>query len=283
MPDYVENAGGWFLKYKLVVIDLDGTLVDRDGKIAEEDRDSVERLTRNFVTVSVCTGRILKTAAPFVESLKLRSPQILFDGALIYSFADQGTLYSVPLKPDVVQEAITYCRAHNAYLELYSRDVFFAERENWSDEIHRNFFRVEPTFVNFDGIWEREKLLKAELVVHSDEDARKAKLFSDHFQGRFNFSIARTPAYPDVEFLNIVDPGVSKGNALRFLASEMGVYPTEIIAIGDGTNDIPLLKEAGNAVAMGDAPDEVKQVCHYTTLDVEHHGVAAAINYFFPS
>jgi Cof subfamily protein (haloacid dehalogenase superfamily) len=177
---------------------------------------------------------------------------------------------------------VEYCRANNVYLELYSRDFFFAERENWSDEIHRKFFRVEPTFVSFDGIWDREKILKAEMVVGSPEDAQKVKKFADHFNGRINYSVAYTPAYPEVEFFNIVNPEVTKGTALKLLMDEIGVHPVEVIAIGDGLNDIPLLQQAGNAVAMGNAPDEVKAVCQYNTADVDHHGVADAINYFFP-
>lgn len=271
------------MKYKLVVIDVDGTLVDQDGKLADEDKLAIARLVKSYIKVALCTGRVLHTTLPIIEALNLSTPHIMFDGALIDSPLGHATLYRKPILPEVVEEAVAYCRANDIYLELYSREVFFAERENWSDDVHRKFFRIEPAFVCFDGIWERETILKAELVVHSPEEAKKAKGFADQFNGRLGFSIARTPAYPDVEFLNIVNPEVSKGAALNYLASEIGAYRTEIIAIGDGLNDISLLKEAGNAVAMGDAPDEVKQVCQYTTLDVQHHGVAAAINYFFPA
>ena len=68
--------------------------------------------------------------------------------------------------------------------------------------------------------------------------------------------------------------------ALRALASHLGISLTEIIAIGDGVNDISLLSSAGLAIAMGDAPDEVKAVADYVTLDVDHSGLAAAINKF---
>ena len=270
------------MKYRLVVIDLDGTLVDEKGKIADEDRAAVARLNANFVKVSLCTGRILNTTLPYIKELNLATPHIMFDGALIFSPIAHATLSSIVLPPQTVKDAVEYCRANDIYLELYSRDFFFAERENWSDEIHRKFFRVDPTFVNFDGIWDREKILKAEMVVGSPEDAQKAKKFADNFDDRVNYSIAHTPAYPEVEFLNIVNPEVSKGTALRRLTDEIGVHPSEVIAIGDGLNDIPLLQQAGNAVAMGNAPDEVKAVCQYTTADVDHHGVADAINYFFP-
>ena len=75
-------------------------------------------------------------------------------------------------------------------------------------------------------------------------------------------------------------PGVSKGRALEALASYLGISLAEVMAIGDGINDIPLLSVAGLAIAMGNAPDEVKAVADYITLDVDHSGVAAAIEKF---
>jgi len=64
------------------------------------------------------------------------------------------------------------------------------------------------------------------------------------------------------------------------LASHLGVSLTQVIAVGDGTNDISLFTTAGLAIAMGNAPDEVKAVANYVTLDVDHSGLAAAINKF---
>ena len=90
----------------------------------------------------------------------------------------------------------------------------------------------------------------------------------------------KSPSFPDVEFINILAPEVSKGRALEALASHLGVSLSEVAAIGDGTNDIPLFSLAGLAVAMDNAPDEVKAVAHYTTLDVDRSGLAAAVKKF---
>jgi hydroxymethylpyrimidine pyrophosphatase-like HAD family hydrolase len=77
--------------------------------------------------------------------------------------------------------------------------------------------------------------------------------------------------------MNIVDPGVSKGAALRFLSEFYGWKKDEVLAIGDGLNDIPLFEAAGTRVAMGNAYDVLKTMADDITLDVENGGVAAAI------
>jgi hydroxymethylpyrimidine pyrophosphatase-like HAD family hydrolase len=92
--------------------------------------------------------------------------------------------------------------------------------------------------------------------------------------------MARSPAYPGVDFINVVDPGVSKGKALAVLTAHLGISMTEVMAIGDSTNDISLFSEVGLAVAMDNAPDEVKAAAHYVTLDVDQSGLAAAVSRF---
>ncbi|MFH1003018.1 MAG: HAD hydrolase family protein, partial [Chloroflexota bacterium] len=100
------------------------------------------------------------------------------------------------------------------------------------------------------------------------------------FEERLRFSWAMTPAYPEVHFVNIVDPRVSKGKALAALTSYLGIALDEVMVVGDGTNDLPLLALAGLAVAMGNAPDEVKQAADHVTADVDRSGLAAAIARF---
>jgi Cof subfamily protein (haloacid dehalogenase superfamily) len=270
------------LKYKMVVVDIDGTLVDKHGSITPEDKNAITRLINSNVIVALCTGRIVSTTMPIIEELGLKTFDIFYDGALIYNPRTMATIYAKPLDQSVVREAIDFSRQNNIYLELYSSEKFFSERPNWSDEVHRQFFHVEPTFVNFDDISNKESVLKAEVIVHNDEEAVKAKLFKDNFGDRLRCSIARSPAYPDIDFINIVNPQVSKGVALNKLMEFYGYRASEVIAIGDGLNDIPLLQAAGVAVAMGNAFPEVKQVSDYITLDIEQHGVAAAINFFLP-
>jgi len=179
-----------------------------------------------------------------------------------------------------VKEVVEFVRKNDIYLELYSATDYFVEWENWATEIHRNYFKLEPMVVDFAELRGGEKFIKGGLITRDAEEVAKAKSFRNRFDCSLRFSVARSPAYPGVEFINVLAPEVSKGKALTALASHLGVSLSEVMAIGDGTNDISLLSIAGLAVAMGNAPDEVKAVAHRVTEDVGRSGVAAAVKKF---
>ena len=266
--------------YKLLMVDIDGTLVGKGGTISDEDKEALAKAYRSGMLVSLSTGRVAQACVEIMRELSLDGCHIFFDGALVSNLSQGNEVYVQPLSKQIVKQAVEFVRLNDIYLELYSATHYFVERKTWSSDIHHQFFGIEPTMVDFASIWDRERIIKGELVVSSSEEIAKAKSFQCSFGDSLRFSWASTPAYPDVHFINVVDPRVSKGKAMKALASHLGVSLGEVIAVGDGTNDLSLLSTAGLAVAMGNAPDEVKRVADYVTLDVDHSGLAVAINRF---
>ncbi len=262
------------------MVDIDGTLQGRGRTVSTEDGEALAKVRDLGIQVSVSTGRVTRACLGILNELSLEGYHIFFDGALVASPERGEEVYVEPLSPAVLKEAIEFAHLENIPFELYSATQYFAEHENWSTQAHRQFFGLEPTLVDFNGLWERERIIKGGLVALSHEEAEKVMTFRERFDGSLHFSWARTPAYPGVGFINVLAPGVSKGRALEALAPYLGIPLTEVMAIGDGNNDIPLLSVAGLAVVMDNASDEVKAVADYITLDVEHSGVAAAIEKF---
>lgn len=266
--------------YKLLVIDIDGTLLDKKGNISAEDREALAKARDSGVPVSLSTGRMAQACLGVIEQLSLDGYHIFADGALVSNPGQGQEVYVRPISQAVVRRMVEFAHQHEIDLELYSAMRYFAERETWSTEAHREFFDIEPTILDFTGLWEKERIIKGGLVVTTAEEQTKARSFHLHFDSSLRLSWARTPAYPGVDFINILEPQVSKGKALEALALHLGVAMSEVIAVGDGHNDISLLSMAGLAVAMGNAPDELKAVADYLTLDVEQSGLAAAIREF---
>jgi hypothetical protein len=180
----------------------------------------------------------------------------------------------------VVKQAIEFAHQNDINLDLFSATHYFVERETWVSDIRRKFFGIQPIIVDFTKLWQKERIIKVNLVVFSAEERAKADNLRRYFAGSLNFSSTGTPAYPGVDFINVVASQVSKGEALKALASYLGIPLVKVMAIGDGANDVSLLSAAGLAVAMGNASDELKEVADYVTLDIDHSGVAEAIKRF---
>lgn len=261
-------------------MDIDGTLLNGRGLISDADREAIARARQTGVLVSLSTGRALKACLRIVDELALDGHLISFDGALVSSPDLSEEISVQPIDKAAVKQMVEFAHQNKIDLELYSARHYFAERKTWSTQAHCDFFGMESTILDFDGLWGRERIVKAGLVVTSAEEADKAELFRRHFADSLHFSPVMTPAYPGVVFNNILAPMVSKGKALEALASHLGVPLAEVMAVGDGSNDISLLSTAGLAIAMGNAPDEVKSAADHVTLGVEESGLAAAIERF---
>jgi len=266
--------------YKLLVLDIDGTLLDKNGVISAEDRKALTRVCDLGLPVSLSTGRVVTACSEIISQLSLDGYHIFFDGALVSNPNNGEEVYAQPLDKMAVKQAVEFAHLNEINMEFYSATHYFAERETWSTDIRREFFGIEPTTVDFTNLWQWERIIKGTLTVRSAEERAKANRFCLHFEDTFNFSRTKSPAYPEVDFINVLAPGVSKRKALEALASHLGIPMGEIVAIGDGTNDLPLLSAVGLAIAMDNAPDEVKAVADYITLDVDHSGLAAAIKKF---
>lgn len=266
--------------YKLLVVDIDGTLLGQARSISVEDREALAKACDLGMRVSLSTGRAARACSKILNQLSLDGYHIFFDGALVSSPEQGREVYVQPISEVVVRQMVEFAHLHDIDLELYSVTSYFAECETWSTTAHRQFFDIEPTLVDFNGLWEQERIIKGGVVATTPEAVAKAGDFCRQFGDRLHFSWVRTPTYPGVDFINIVAPEVSKGRALKALASHLGVSLAEVMAVGDGRNDISVLTLAGLAVAMGNAPDEVKAIADYITLDVDQSGLAAAINEF---
>ncbi|MFC2033966.1 Cof-type HAD-IIB family hydrolase [Chloroflexota bacterium] len=267
-------------QYKLLVIDIDGTLLGKNNIISAEDKNALARASDSGVRVALSTGRVTEACKDIIHQLSLNGYHIFFDGALVRDPKNDEDVYARPVSEDLVRQIIEYSHLNGINLDLYSSTNYFVESETWVSDIRREFFKIEPTVGGFTNLWKEERIIKGNLTVRSAEEKAKADKFHHHFKSNLGFSWAKTPAYPEVDFINVLTSGVSKGEALEALTSFLGVTLNETVAIGDGANDISLLSKAGLAIAMDNGPDELKAVADHVTLSIEHNGVAAAVDEF---
>lgn len=266
--------------YKLLVSDIDGTLLNRNGEISPVDIEALAEVVRSGIPVSLSTGRVVLAAQKFLDQLALDGSHIFFDGALVFNPSRREEVYVEPIPAELVSEMTGLSHRSKVNLDLFSLDRFFVERESWVSEIRKQFFGLEVNIADFGTIWQQQRIIKGTLVARTDEEKAEVEKFCRHFGDRLAFSLTRTPAYPDIDFTNVIAAGASKGKALEALVSYLGIELSQVAAIGDGGNDLSLLSCAGLSIAMGNASDELKAAADHVTLDVENNGLAAAVRKF---
>jgi Cof subfamily protein (haloacid dehalogenase superfamily) len=268
------------VKYKLLVVDIDGTLINREGNVSEENREALSVAMRSGVYVSLCTGRSVKSCLSYIEQLSLDGCHVFFDGALVSRADLTEPVYMQNVDGALVRQLIEYARRSEMDLEFATLTRYFSARETWSTKIKHEYFNIDTVVGDLTGLWERESIIRADFCITNERQETMAAALVEHFTGKLQFAQAHSPRFPGVNFMNITALGMSKGKALGALASHLGITLDEVVAVGDWTNDIPLITAAGLGIAMGNAHDELKKVADHVTLDVEEHGLAAAIREF---
>jgi Cof subfamily protein (haloacid dehalogenase superfamily) len=259
---------------------VDGTLINSEGDITQENLQALARAGESGVQISLCTGRSVKSCRRYIDILGLDSYHVFFDGAVVSSPSTGELVYAEMIEPLLVREMIGFSEENDIDIEVSTIDQYFTRRETWSTDVKRRYFDINTEIGDLTGIWDREKIVRGDLIITGESEHKKAGLFMDYFKGRLQFTEAHTPRYPDVTFINATARGMSKGKALEALAAHLGVSLNEVMAVGDWLNDISLLSTAGLGIAMGNAHEELKKVADYVTLDVEEHGLAEAIKRF---
>ncbi len=260
---------------KLFVSDIDGTLLMPGKKISARNIDAVKKMVAAGITVTIATGRMYKAALPIAHELGVNVPIITYNGALIKS-VDGEILHAEYLPEDVVVGLVNFYERQGWYLQNYSEDnLYYAEFNNYAN-YYQTTQKVQGTAIGWDGMKNKTSHVCKLLSIADNEEqtlARIAELKAE-FGDRIDVTKS-TPIYTE-----IICPGVSKAAAVNILAKKLGVDRSEVMAIGDSDNDLPMLKAAGTSIAMSNGTDEVKASCDFVTGLCEDDGFAQAVEKF---
>ena len=264
------------MKPQLIGIDVDGTLTDASLKISDRVKAAVSAAQADGVTVSLITGRMFRASQRFIEALALHGPIVCYQGAAVYSTETGERIQHTPVDTGIAIELVRLGKADGTHVQCYFDDQFYVESVNKYSEIYSKLSGLDPVVVpSLEAELDKgRQSTKIVFVLDSDKaDGYLQKL--EGLLGDRGYVTRSTK-----EFVEVVNPHVDKGTALRFLA-EHGKIPIEAtMGIGDAWNDVPLLRAAGTRIAMGTAPPELRAVATAVVGDVAHDGVAEAIERF---
>ncbi len=263
--------------YQMIALDMDGTLLNSGKKITPKTAEAVRKACRQGKMVVISTGRCIAEMREYMEILSDVQYVICVSGALIYDCREKKILYSNKIERDIVSELLEAVRGRDIMIHLLGQESI-VERDkiqhmDWyhmgiyrplyervttpAENIYDYFYREQRAFekVNFYHRSEQERELTRAAVCHLPVELKNSEETS----------------------LECSVKGVSKGTGLQVLCRHLGIDPAAAIAVGDADNDRDILSAAGLSLAMGNANEQIKNMCDAVLPDNDHDGCAAAI------
>ena len=262
------------LDTKLLLADVDGTLVTSDKILTDEAVQAVKELDGAGVLFAVTSGRPPRGMAMLIDPLDLRTPIAAFNGGLIVD-RNMHTLEQRVLPSELVPPIIDLLQSFLLDVWIYrgadwfvlDRDRPHVDREAWT-------VKFEPTVIgSFDGVTDSV----AKLVgVGDDHDAVSRAASAAHEQ--FGDHVSAAPSQP--YYVDITHPDANKGGVAKYLAAQHGFSTDQIATIGDMPNDVLMFAHSGLSIAMGNASPEVQRAARRVTKSNEDNGFAYAVDRF---
>jgi Cof subfamily protein (haloacid dehalogenase superfamily) len=251
-------------KDRLLVCDMDGTLLDSSSRLSIENKTALDRFVASGGLFTVATGRMEKSVMQYLQDLPVNLPAIVYNGAAIYDFQTDKMLWQDNLEPGVIEpvkEAME--RFPEIGVEFYHGGMTYYVRENKHTYEHMIREKFDPIITDVDNVpqpWNK--------VILTWDPHRLPEVESFLKKFRIPFS----QVYSEPQFLELLNLNTSKGNALKVLKKMFGLNDACVIAMGDNLNDMELIREANVGIAMGNAHTALKVAAD---MCCSHHDLSA--------
>ncbi len=267
------------MKYKMLVLDLDGTLTNSQKEITEHTRDTLIRAQEQGLKIVLASGRPTYGIVPLAEELRLDEfgGYILsYNGGQIIDWTTKEIMYEKVLQPEVYPYLYS-CAKKNGFVILSYKDEHIVSEDAGNPYVQHEAFLNRMGSITVPRFLDVINFPVPKCLIVGDPEplaVLEQKMRRD-LEGQMN--VFRSEPF----FLELVPQGIDKAKSLAVLLEEIHLQREDMIAVGDGFNDLSMIRFAGLGVAMANAQEVVKQEADYITLSNEEDGVAAVVERFF--
>ncbi|MCY6356799.1 Cof-type HAD-IIB family hydrolase [Clostridium sp. ZS2-4] len=290
--------------YKLIAVDMDGTLLRNDKTISKETYTAIESAKAKGVKIVLCTGRPIQGVQGTLKYLNLISDSdyvVTCSGAVVQCTGTSEIISQTNLTPKDAAFLYNLSKKLNITLNAVTPDYLITPTLNFTTGVEAYLTNLPVKIVDFDTLNENIPIRRIAYINETQPFIDKIKSLVKHLDVKYtaldvfnrNDSLFCDPnnlpdelyekytvLKPSSNTLEILSKNANKGTGVAVLAEKLGIKRYEIICIGDSGNDIDMIKYAGLGVAMGNAFPEIKKIADYVTLTNEENGVAHVINKF---
>ena len=268
------------MEYKMIGLDLDGTLLKDDKSIDTKTKEYLETLSANGVHIVPITGRPLSGVPDCVRDIKGVDYIISNNGSKIVLNSTNETLFSLAMDNATSKRVIEAVKQTGAIFEVFLNHYGYCEKF-----VFDHYKKVYTGTVLGDYIFSSRKQVDSLMTLFDDKNAEADEVFIICKDNNDREIIkAQTDKISGIQycmladrFLEITKNGTDKGTALELLCNHLKIKLDKVIAFGDGENDLQFLNKAGTAVAMGNATDSVKVQADIITDTNNNQGVLKAL------
>lgn len=264
--------------YKLVAIDMDGTLLKEDKTISERTKNAIQSAKEKGVTVVLATGRPIEGVSRYLEELGMYSENdyvLSYNGALIQKTKSKEAVAKVALKGEDLHYLRRLSNELGVNIHAFSeKEGLITPKISKYTEVEADINKIEIHEIDIDNIVDDEVIIKIMMIDEPEIlEVAMEKLPKEVYE---KYTVVRSSPF----FLEFLNKKVNKGVGVELLAKHLGLNKEEVMTFGDAGNDLHMIEYAGLGVAMENAFDEVKEAADYITDSNENDGVAKAIEKF---
>ncbi|NLG49028.1 MAG: HAD family phosphatase [Chloroflexi bacterium] len=262
------------MTYRLIAMDLDGTLLRDDLSMSPRVLATLERARQQDILLTLATGRGYPSMRSWARKLAITTPVIGYQGAVVVDPQSHTPIYQRTFPRSLVARLCDFAHAYSLSLTIYVNDRIYVEDKRQPDEFYDKWFGLP-----FHVVDDLAASIKADptkfIIIGTGDELDRIRPEVERQFGK-HLDIVRSHEY----FLEGLSSGTNKGQALAWLAERLGISRREVMAIGDSGNDKEMVAWAGLGVAMGNASAEARSVADYIAPTVDEDGAAEAIERF---
>ena len=275
-------------KYKIVFIDIDGTLVNHEKVIPKENIETIKKLKKDGVELVLASGRPYHSIEKYSNIVGARPYIIGSNGGVVVNFEDNKILYNANIDKSLALEVLKFIKQNNLFTAITMSGNLVLEKEMYSLTKENRDELIEVDSLEDYLKNTNESIIKFSIMSDQKKDLEAAR---EKMINKFNLTITNVDTFvipkkyridgKNPFIMDIMQEYVSKGEAIKKLCKYLNFNTSETIIFGDGMNDIEMFELDAYKVAMGNAANRIKEMADYITKTNNEAGVAYKLNEIF--